>query len=154
VVLRDIVRLARVWASQKARDRLKNEKAPVTALRLVVYHLQTCSVGGMKIRLLPGNMAAFDRLVRFRDSEGSIYSGEASGVPWDAELVGKTVKIYSSSNPWDHGFHLTDTEATISEVVSFRRPPHEKWLTMSPGALSLTFRASDPWSRDELSKAC
>ena len=71
-------------------------------------------------------MAAFDRLVRFRDSEGSILSGEASQVLWDADLVGKTVKIYSSSNPWDHGFHLTDREATISEVVSFGRSAHEK----------------------------
>lgn len=61
-------------------------------------------------------MAVFDRLVRFRDGEGNIYSGEASKIPWHGDLVGKTVKVYSSTNPWDMGFHLTGAEATISEV--------------------------------------
>ena len=61
-------------------------------------------------------MAAFDWLVRFRDGEGNIYSGEASKIPWDGDLVGKAVKLYSSTNPWDKGFHLTGTKATISEV--------------------------------------
>ncbi|RFU24406.1 hypothetical protein B7463_g11930, partial [Scytalidium lignicola] len=63
-------------------------------------------------------MAQFDRLVRFRDVLGHIHHGEASKIPWEADLVGKTVPIYSGVDPWDENFRLTDEEATISEVLS------------------------------------
>ncbi|KIX97075.1 uncharacterized protein Z520_07189 [Fonsecaea multimorphosa CBS 102226] len=63
-------------------------------------------------------MPRFERLVRFRDSQGQIQQGEASKISWDSELVGKVVPIYKGTNPWDDDFHLTEQTATISEVLS------------------------------------
>lgn len=62
-------------------------------------------------------MASFDRLVRFRDAQGHVHQGEASAIPWTENLVGKTVKVFSGSSPWDKDFRLTNEEATISEVL-------------------------------------
>ncbi|OQV08540.1 hypothetical protein CLAIMM_12796 [Cladophialophora immunda] len=63
-------------------------------------------------------MARFERLVRFRDPQGHVQQGEAAKIPWDSELVGKVVPIYSGTDPWDEDFHLTEQTATISEVLS------------------------------------
>jgi hypothetical protein len=42
----------------------------------------------------------FKRLIRFEDSEGQIFFGEAPGVGKDENLVGKRVQIYSGTQPW------------------------------------------------------
>ncbi|KAH0843314.1 hypothetical protein FOPE_08375 [Fonsecaea pedrosoi] len=63
-------------------------------------------------------MTRFDRLVRFRDPQGRIQQGEASNIPWDSELVGKVVPLYTGIDPWDENFHLTEKTAMISQVLS------------------------------------
>ena len=59
--------------------------------------------------------AKFERLVRFRASDGQVYYGEA-GSEWEADLKGKEVQVFSGADPFDGSFKLSDKKATISEV--------------------------------------
>lgn len=58
----------------------------------------------------------FQRLVRFQDTSGCIFYGEA---PTTGELVGQEVPVYAGDNPWD--LEVTSTHAKISTVS------HEIW---------------------------
>ena len=58
---------------------------------------------------------AFDRLVRFRASDGQIYHGEA-GSNWEAELRGQNVETFTGQGPWDSQFHASGERAEIAEV--------------------------------------
>jgi len=60
---------------------------------------------------------SFERLVRFRASDGQIYYGEA-GSEWQSDLKGKEVQLFSGSDPFDSNFQLSDKKATVSEVLS------------------------------------
>jgi hypothetical protein len=59
--------------------------------------------------------AKFERLVRFRASDGQVYYGEA-GSDWESALKGREVQVFSSLDPFDSSFSLSDKKATISEV--------------------------------------
>jgi len=56
---------------------------------------------------------AFERLVRFKSTEGDVLYGEA---PAGDELVGKTVDVYEGSNPWD--LKSAGKKAEIAELLS------------------------------------
>jgi hypothetical protein len=68
----------------------------------------------------------FERLVRFRASDGQVYYGEA-GSEWESDLKGKEVQTFSGSDPFDSSFNLSEKKATISEV----RDTCEKFLFQS-----------------------
>lgn len=59
--------------------------------------------------------ANFSRLVRFKASDGQIYYGEA-GDNWETDLKGKKVPVFTSLDPWDSKFQLSERTAEISEV--------------------------------------
>lgn len=60
--------------------------------------------------------APFTRLVRFQATDGKIYLGEA-GDDWHSELEGRTVPVFSGSDPFDTKLHLSsDKTAVISKV--------------------------------------
>lgn len=59
--------------------------------------------------------ANFERLVRFQASDGQIYYGEA-GSDWQSNLKGKEIQLFSGTDPFDGGFHLTEKKAVVSEV--------------------------------------
>ncbi len=88
-------------------------------------------------------MSRFDRLLRFRDSNGRIQQGEASKIQWDSELVGKAVPIYSGIDPWDENFHLAKETATISEVILQPLNFLSMELMVLAGFVSSGFCASD-----------
>ncbi|OQU95239.1 hypothetical protein CLAIMM_01475 [Cladophialophora immunda] len=58
----------------------------------------------------------FQRLVRFRASDGQIYYGEA-GSDWESDLKGREVHIFSGADPFDSSFRLSEKKAVISEVL-------------------------------------
>lgn len=60
------------------------------------------------------DMGSFERLVRFRASDGDIYFAEA---PDSSPLVGQTVKTYSKS-PLEEEYLLSGDEKEIAEVLS------------------------------------
>jgi 2-keto-4-pentenoate hydratase/2-oxohepta-3-ene-1,7-dioic acid hydratase in catechol pathway len=60
-------------------------------------------------------MSSFQRLVRFKASDGQVYFGEAP--EGSSLLIGQKSKIYSS-NPLEEGASLCGDEKEITEVLS------------------------------------
>ncbi len=97
----------------------------------------------------------FERLVRFRSSNGQIYYGEASS-EWQSDLKGKEVQVFSGSDPFDSSFELSDKKATISEVIN------NEWVTVAvrqitdnvPGLVAVGIGPSRAWYRSQLPKTC
>uniref|UniRef100_A0A8H7K4A5 Fumarylacetoacetase-like C-terminal domain-containing protein n=1 Tax=Bionectria ochroleuca TaxID=29856 RepID=A0A8H7K4A5_BIOOC len=58
-------------------------------------------------------MPNFNRLVRFKDTDGNIRYGEA---PSSGSLIGSEVDVYSGIEPWN--LSLTKERAVISEVLA------------------------------------
>ncbi len=67
---------------------------------------------------LASNMARFQRLVRFKDTKGSVYYGEApNDRPLTREtLEGSSVPIYTGTLPWDNDFVLSSETKEVHEV--------------------------------------
>ncbi|KIY01280.1 uncharacterized protein Z520_02832 [Fonsecaea multimorphosa CBS 102226] len=65
-------------------------------------------------------MAAFSRIVRFRNSAGQIFYGEVPGddLVDQKSLVGSKVAVYKGESPFDNDFSLTDNKEEISEVLA------------------------------------
>jgi hypothetical protein len=61
--------------------------------------------------------ANFTRLVRFADTSGRVWYGEADGKDLTREgLVGQSVPIYDGESPWDEDFCRTSDTKEISQV--------------------------------------
>ncbi len=59
----------------------------------------------------------FTRLIRFANSAGRIYYGEADGKDLTPEgLVGQTVPIYQGESPWDSDFIQSLQTEQIAKV--------------------------------------
>ena len=63
-------------------------------------------------------MAAFNRIVRFRDRAGAVFYGEVDAdKSFEQEsLAGQTVPVYQGAQPWDKDFALTGEKRVIAEV--------------------------------------
>ena len=63
-------------------------------------------------------MAAFGRLIRFKDASGSVFYGEVeqSSSLTEQGLTGLTVPIYNGSQPWDDEFALTGEKKIVETV--------------------------------------
>lgn len=60
----------------------------------------------------------FKRLVRFEDSSQTVHYGEIpASHQWSDDLTGLSVPTYSGGLPWESGFELTETTATIAKVL-------------------------------------
>ncbi|KAH0840991.1 Fumarylacetoacetate hydrolase domain-containing protein 2 [Fonsecaea pedrosoi] len=60
----------------------------------------------------------FKRLVRFEDSSWTVHYGEVpASHGWSDDLTGLSVPTYSGGLPWESGFKLTGTTATIAKVL-------------------------------------
>ena len=67
---------------------------------------------------LPNKMAAFGKLIRFKNALGNVFYGEASAletVTTDA-LIGAMIPVYEGGEPWDPTFRLTEQRETIAMV--------------------------------------
>ncbi|RVX69036.1 hypothetical protein B0A52_06749 [Exophiala mesophila] len=64
-------------------------------------------------------MAAFGRLIRFKDASGSVFYGEVeqSSSLTEQGLTGLTVPIYNGSQPWDDEFALTGEKKIVETVL-------------------------------------
>lgn len=72
----------------------------------------------------------FTRLVRFADSTGTIWYGDAEGKELTKEgLVGQSVPVYHGEHPWDADFAKTSDLREIAEVFLCRDEPNSIWLT-------------------------
>lgn len=58
----------------------------------------------------------FTRLVRFKDSNGTIHYGEA-GSDWNKDLHGQSIPTYDISSPWSSEFPLTGRKEQVAEVI-------------------------------------
>lgn len=62
----------------------------------------------------------FNRLIRFRNSDGQLHYGEAGDLdPALETFQGQTVPVYEGQNPWDSDFNLTSDREKIAEVSPF-----------------------------------
>lgn len=59
---------------------------------------------------------AFNRLVRFVDTEDNVQYGEAGAITDPAKLIGESVEVYEGQEPWLAGFRKTGMSKQIKEV--------------------------------------
>ena len=92
----------------------------------------------------------FERLVRFRASDGQTYYGEV-GSEWQVDLKGKEVQVFSGSDPFDSNFQVSDKKATISEVRNiFSRLCMSQRTDNIPGLVAASICAGRAWDRSQL----
>lgn len=70
-------------------------------------------------------MAPFGRLIRFKDTSGSVFYGEVENDNslTEASLTGLTVRVYKGGpHPWSDDFVLSDESKTVETVWAKRQP--------------------------------
>ena len=67
---------------------------------------------------LPNRMAAFGKLIRFKNASGNIFYGEAKALETVTKdtLLGAMIPVYEGGEPWESTFRLTEQQETIAMV--------------------------------------
>lgn len=63
-------------------------------------------------------MASFQRLLRFKNPQGTIFYGESpvDGTVTAEQLLGASVKVYNNSSPFDDDFTFSGQTEKVAEV--------------------------------------
>ena len=82
-------------------------------------------------------MHSFTSLFRFRDDQGSVYYGEAGadGKFTKESLTGREVQIFTSDNPWDDDFKLSNERRKVVEVWGQHHFTANVYAKLRPGSL-------------------